>query len=289
MFALVDCNNFYASCERAFNPALRLRPVVVLSNNDGCIIARSEEAKALGIQMGTPEFKCRLLLRQHNVAVFSSNYALYGDMSSRVMSTLAALAPEIEVYSIDEAFLDMSSFSRFDLPDYARQMRRKVRLHGCASICTSRSFGRNVSTLAELQQAVATFAGKCAVKLRKEDSLASLPTVFIATARSMNQATATGEPARQHCSFRRRILLQYCKQRKQFLPVYFVMERSIKKLATLTNPCSLQHRKMEASRRGGNHTVSHWGKTLHNDIRSPFCFVWIVRRCIVHARDANGE
>ena len=131
--------------------------------------------------MVTPEFKCRLLLKQHDVAVFSSNYALYGDMSSRVMATLAALAPEIEVYSIDEAFLDMSSFSRFDLPDYARQMRRKVRLHGCASICTSRSFGRNVSTLAELQQAVATFAGKCAVKLRKEDSLASLPTVFIAT------------------------------------------------------------------------------------------------------------
>ncbi len=292
MFALVDCNNFYASCERAFKPALRLRPVVVLSNNDGCIIARSEEAKTLGIQMGTPEFKCRLLLKQHDVAVFSSNYALYGDMSSRVMATLAALAPEIEVYSIDEAFLDMSSFSRFDLPDYARQMRRTVRLHtgipvcvGIAptktlakianrlakknphyqgvcvlataeeiqaallhtkvediwgigrqwskllqakriesaadlaaapaawvrkhlhvvgariqaelqgksclpmelvrpakqSICTSRSFGRNVSTLAELQQAVATFASKCAVKLRKEDSLASLLTVFIAT------------------------------------------------------------------------------------------------------------
>ena len=104
MFALVDCNNFYASCERVFNPALRLRPVVVLSNNDGCIIARSEEAKALGIQMGTPEFKCRALLQSHDVAVFSSNYPLYGDMSSRVMMTLAALAPEIEVYSIDEAF-----------------------------------------------------------------------------------------------------------------------------------------------------------------------------------------
>ncbi|NMW21637.1 MAG: Y-family DNA polymerase [Chlorobiaceae bacterium] len=292
MFALVDCNNFYASCERAFNPALRLCPVVVLSNNDGCIIARSEEAKRLGILMGTPEFKCRLLLKQHDVAVFSSNYALYGDMSSRVMATLAALAPEIEVYSIDEAFLDMSSFSRFDLRDYARLMRKTVRQHtgipvcvGMAptktlakianrlakknqhyqgvcvlataaeiraallrtkvediwgigrqwskllqakriesaadlaaasaawvrkhlhivgariqaelqgtsclpmelvrpakqSICTSRSFGRNVSTLAEMQQAVATFAGKCAVKLRKEDSLASMLTVFIAT------------------------------------------------------------------------------------------------------------
>ncbi len=292
MFALVDCNNFYASCERAFNPSLRLCPVIVLSNNDGCIIARSEEAKALGIQMGTPEFKCRPLLRRHGVAVFSSNYALYGDMSARVMTTLAALAPEIEVYSIDEAFLDMSSFTRFNLTDYAQKIRRTVRMHtgipvsvGIAStktlakianrlakqnphyqgvcvlataaeiqaallrtkvdeiwgigrqwskllqtkrivtaadfaaapaswirkhlhivgariqaellgksclpmelvrpakqsICTSRSFGRNVTTLAELQQAVATFAGKCAVKLRKEDSLASLLTVFIAT------------------------------------------------------------------------------------------------------------
>ena len=292
MFALVDCNNFYASCERAFNPALRLRPVVVLSNNDGCIIARSEEAKALGIQMGTPEFKCRDLLKQHDVSVFSSNYALYGDMSSRVMRLLGKLAPEIEVYSIDEAFLDMTSFTRFNLADYAQHIRKTVRLHtgipvcvGIAptktlakianriakknpeyqgvcvlstteeiqaalnrtkvediwgigrqwskllqakrietaadmaaapapwirknlhivgariqaelqgksclemelvrpakqSICTSRSFGRSVSTPVELQQAVATFAGKCAVKLRKENSLASMLTVFIAT------------------------------------------------------------------------------------------------------------
>ena len=292
MFALVDCNNFYASCERTFRPELRLRPVVVLSNNDGCIIARSEEAKVLGIQMGTPEFKCRDLLKKHDVSVFSSNYALYGDMSSRVMRLLGKLAPEIEVYSIDEAFLDMSSFTRFDLTDYAQHIRKTVRLHtgipvcvGIAptktlakianriakknpeyhgvcvlksheeifnalertkvediwgigrqwskllqakrietaadfavaspawirknlhivgariqaelqgtsclamelvrpakqSICTSRSFGRSVSTLAELQQAVATFAGKCAVKLRKEDSLASMLTVFIAT------------------------------------------------------------------------------------------------------------
>ncbi len=292
MFALVDCNNFYASCERTFRPELRLRPVVVLSNNDGCIIARSEEAKALGIKMGTPEFKCRDLLKKHNVSVFSSNYALYGDMSSRVMWLLGKLAPEIEVYSIDEAFLDMSSFTRFDLTDYAQHIRKTVRLHtgipvcvGIAptktlakianriakknpeyhgvcvlksheeifnalertkvediwgigrqwskllqakrietaadfavaspawirkhlhivgariqselqgtsclemelvrpakqSICTSRSFGRSVSTLVELQQAVATFAGKCAVKLRQENALASMLTVFIAT------------------------------------------------------------------------------------------------------------
>ncbi len=292
MFALVDCNNFYASCERVFNPTLRLRPVVVLSNNDGCIIARSEEAKALGIQMGTPEFKCRPLLQSHAVAVFSSNYPLYGDMSSRVMMTLAALAPEIEVYSIDEAFLDMTSFARFDLTEYGRLIRKTVRQHtgipvcvGMAptktlakmanrlakknphylgvcilnseaeiqsalertkvediwgigrqwskllqakriesaadlaaapaawvqkhlhivgariqaelqgqsclpmelvrpakqSICTSRSFGRSVTAREELQQAVATFAAKCALKLRKEQAVASLLTVFIST------------------------------------------------------------------------------------------------------------
>ena len=105
LFALVDCNNFYCSCERVFDPKLRGRPLVVLSNNDGCIISRSEEAKALGIKMGTPLFKARDLLRRHHVAVRSSNYALYGDMSQRVMNTLSEFAPAMEVYSIDEAFL----------------------------------------------------------------------------------------------------------------------------------------------------------------------------------------
>ncbi len=127
MFALVDCNNFYASCERVFNPALEQRPVVVLSNNDGCIIARSEEAKALGIEMGTPEFKCQEFLREHNVAIFSSNYALYGDMSARVMTTLGELAPSIEIYSIDESFLDLTGFGRFDLEEFGRMVGKKVR------------------------------------------------------------------------------------------------------------------------------------------------------------------
>lgn len=104
VFALLDCNNFYVSCERVFNPALAGRPVVVLSNNDGCIIARSNEAKALGIAMGEPYFRCRPLLERHGVRVLSSNYALYGDMSRRVMEILAGLEPEVEIYSIDEAF-----------------------------------------------------------------------------------------------------------------------------------------------------------------------------------------
>src|SRR5271157_4137953 len=111
MFALVDCNNFYASCERVFDPSLNKRPVVVLSNNDGCIVARSNEAKALGIEMGAPAFEIEQFLKTNNVAVFSSNYVLYGDMSHRVMSTLGAFAPEIEIYSIDEAFLDLHGFN----------------------------------------------------------------------------------------------------------------------------------------------------------------------------------
>lgn len=105
MFALVDCNNFYASCQRAFEPHLRNKPVVVLSNNDGCVIARSNEAKALGIPMGAPAFEYKNIFEANNVFVYSSNYALYGDMSSRVMNILTRYSPDIEIYSIDEAFL----------------------------------------------------------------------------------------------------------------------------------------------------------------------------------------
>ena len=125
MYALVDCNNFYVSCERVFNPALQGRPVVVLSNNDGCIIARSNEAKELGIKMGEPAFKIAPRLAENRVAVFSSNYQLYGDMSQRVMSTLARFAPELEIYSIDEAFLNLTGLA-VDLEDYATRMRQAV-------------------------------------------------------------------------------------------------------------------------------------------------------------------
>ncbi|KHK01014.1 Y-family DNA polymerase [Desulfovibrio sp. TomC] len=121
-FALVDCNNFYASCERVFAPHLAGRPVVVLSNNDGCIIARSAEAKALGVPMGQPAFQCRDLFARHGIAVFSSNYALYGDMSARVMVTLSRFAPAMEIYSIDEAFLDLTG-----LPGGAAGQARRIR------------------------------------------------------------------------------------------------------------------------------------------------------------------
>ena len=112
MYALVDCNNFYVSCERVFNPILQKKPVVVLSNNDGCIIARSNEAKSLGIPMGAPMFKYKDLLLENNVMVYSSNYTLYGDMSSRVMNCLKNFTPEVEVYSIDEAFLCLKGLNK---------------------------------------------------------------------------------------------------------------------------------------------------------------------------------
>ncbi|ANJ66588.1 hypothetical protein A9404_03615 [Halothiobacillus diazotrophicus] len=126
VFALADCNNFYASCERVFNPKLVGRPVVVLSNNDGCVIARSNEAKALGIPMGAPYFQVKAQLAQAGAAVFSSNYTLYGDLSRRVMQTLAQFSPDIEVYSIDECFLGLTGFADRDLTDYAQTIRRTV-------------------------------------------------------------------------------------------------------------------------------------------------------------------
>ncbi|WP_196888497.1 Y-family DNA polymerase [Aureivirga sp. CE67] len=126
MFALVDCNNFYASCERVFNPALNKKPVVVLSNNDGCVIARSNEAKKLGIPMGAPAFKFKAVFEKNDIHVFSSNYALYGDMSSRVMNLLSEFTPEIEIYSIDEAFLKFEGFELFDLKKIASQMKYRV-------------------------------------------------------------------------------------------------------------------------------------------------------------------
>ncbi len=126
IFALVDCNNFYASCERVFNPKLEGRPVVVLSNNDGCVVARSNEAKALKIGMGVPAFEVADLIKKHDIQVFSSNYTLYADMSRRVMETLATFTPEIEIYSIDEAFLNLAGF-KSPLAGYARQIQRTVR------------------------------------------------------------------------------------------------------------------------------------------------------------------
>ncbi len=125
VFALIDCNAFYVSCERVFNPKLNNKPVVALSNNDGCIIARSKEAKALGIKMGVPLFKVKDIVERENVIVFSSNYTLYADMSRRVMNIISEFAPSIEVYSIDEAFIELTNMN-VDYESYVRQMRKVI-------------------------------------------------------------------------------------------------------------------------------------------------------------------
>ena len=124
--ALVDCNNFYVSCERLFRPDLRYKPVAVLSNNDGCIVARSQEVKDLGIKMATPVYQVDKLIKQHRIQLFSSNYALYADLSSRVMSLLGEFSPNIEVYSIDESFLDLTGICYKDPIQYGRQIRDAV-------------------------------------------------------------------------------------------------------------------------------------------------------------------
>lgn len=129
MIALVDCNNFYASVERMFNPSLKGKPIVVLSNNDGCAIARSEEAKAVGVEMGTPVFMIEDVLRDKNVEVFSSNYTLYGSMSERVMHILKSFVQKVEVYSIDEAFLDLSGISHSSLDELGSAIREKIMAH----------------------------------------------------------------------------------------------------------------------------------------------------------------
>ena len=126
MFALVDCNNFYASCERVFNPKLDKKPIVILSNNDGCVISRSNEAKALGIPMGAPAFKYDPIFKKNKVHVFSSNFPLYGDMSSRVMNILSNYTPNIEIYSIDEAFLEFKGFKQYDLEKYGKEIRKTI-------------------------------------------------------------------------------------------------------------------------------------------------------------------
>lgn len=293
VYGLVDCNNFYASCERVFNPSLRGRPVIILSNNDGCIVARSEEAKAIGIPFASPYFKVRSLAESHNAAVFSSNYTLYADLSCRVMNVLRTFTPDVEVYSIDEAFLllkknghDLTGFgmaikekvyawtgipvsvgightrtlakaaahiakrhsdlrgvldmtSRPDAaellgrlevrdiwgvgPAYAAKLRgigiysaadfvkadeewvrRNMTIMGLRTlmelkgrschepdaipaekkaIVSSRSFGKRVRALSELEQAVSTYSERAAEKLRRQKGLASMVTVFIMTGR----------------------------------------------------------------------------------------------------------
>lgn len=149
VFALVDCNNFYASCEKLFRPDLTDRPVIVLSNNDGCVVARSQEAKALGIKMGVPVFQIRDLISRHSIVVFSSNYALYADMSSRVMQTLEAMAPGVEVYSIDEAFLDLPAIEKvISLSDFGHQVKQTIARNTGMKVCVGMAQTKTLAKLA---------------------------------------------------------------------------------------------------------------------------------------------
>jgi DNA polymerase V len=147
-FALVDCNNFYVSCERAFNPKLEGQPVVVLSNNDGCAVARSAEVKALGIKMAEPWFKIEKLAKQHGVIAYSSNYALYGDMSARVMSLLSTFSPKQEIYSIDECFLDLDGFNPASLMGYGQKIRNAVKQNVGIPVCVGIADTKTLAKLA---------------------------------------------------------------------------------------------------------------------------------------------
>ena len=178
MFALVDCNNFYASCERVFQPRLEGKPIVVLSNNDGCVIARSNEAKALGIEMGAAYFKIEKNLKRMGVAVFSSNYALYGDLSRRVMQVLATFAPAMEVYSIDECFLDLAGMNR-DLTKYgleiARTVRRFTGIPVSVGIAPTKTLAKVANRMAKKGKSPAGPALEWSTLASQRDALAALP------------------------------------------------------------------------------------------------------------------
>ena len=150
MFALVDCNNFYASCERVFQPQFRNSPIAILSNNDGCVIARSDEAKSLGLPMGAPAFKYKAFFKEHQIQVFSSNYPLYGDMSSRVMSILKQFSPDVEVYSIDEAFMLLNS--KDDVDTLGHNIRNRVLqwtgLPTCVGIAPTKALSKVANKIA---------------------------------------------------------------------------------------------------------------------------------------------
>lgn len=153
MFALVDCNNFYVSCERVFRPDLEGKPVVVLSNNDGCVISRSNEAKALGIKMGVAAFEIKSLVQKYDVNVFSSNYALYGDLSHRVMQVVGEFVPNFEVYSIDEIFLDFKGFNLFDLKTYCQTIQQtiqqNVKIPVCIGVAPTKSLAKVANKIAK--------------------------------------------------------------------------------------------------------------------------------------------
>ena len=180
-FALIDGNNFYVSCERVFNPKLEGRPMVVLSNNDGCVVARSAEVKALGVKMGEPWFKLKAMARKHGIVAYSSNYTLYADMSNRMMAVLASYSPRQEIYSIDECFLGLDGFSHYDLMAHAQKMRQQVKQWVGLPVCVGIAPTKTLAKLANhcAKKGLAGDDGVCDFgQLGKEEYealLASLP------------------------------------------------------------------------------------------------------------------
>lgn len=174
--ALVDGNNFFVSCERVFNPKLVGRPVVVLSNNDGCVVARSNEVKALGVKMGTPWFQLRDLAQQHGIAAFSSNYELYADMSNRMMAVLGEYSPDQEIYSIDECFLELAGFTHLDLVEYGQSLRRHVGQWIGIPVCVGIGATKTLAKLANhcAKKRLAGCEGVCDFSRMTEDTLRQL-------------------------------------------------------------------------------------------------------------------
>lgn len=176
VFALVDANNFYASCEKLFDPRLRHRPVVVLSNNDGCVVARSAEAKALGIPMGEPWFKLQEAARRHGIVALSSNYALYADLSNRVVDVLSGFTPNLEVYSIDESFLDLTGFERQGLHDYGARIRHRIAEWLGLAVCVGIAPTKTLAKLANhcAKKGLAGSDGVCDLTSLPEAQLSAL-------------------------------------------------------------------------------------------------------------------
>ncbi len=170
--AIIDVNNFYVSCERVFNPKLENKPVVVLSNNDGCAISRSNEAKTLGIKMGTPWFKLKEFAKQENVTALSSNYTLYLDMSRRVMTLLSKFSPEQEIYSVDESFLDLTSFKSKDLIKYGQQIKTKIKQWTGLPVSIGIGSTKTLSKLANhIAKKNSSFKGVCNLNIMDQDTL----------------------------------------------------------------------------------------------------------------------
>ena len=173
--ALIDCNNFYVSCERVFNPALKRKPVIVLSNNDGCVIARSQEVKDLGIKMGVPWFKVQNLARHHKIIVFSSNYTLYADMSNRVMKIISEFALNQEVYSVDECFLDLAGFKHLGLTNYGQRIRSTINKLVGMPVCVGIGASKTLAKLANhIAKKCSVFDGVCNLNEITQNTLDSL-------------------------------------------------------------------------------------------------------------------